>query len=124
MSKQAKFRGFNGISGDSNRTAITVRFNATELNNLRSLMEFWGMDAKQIIKLGFEQLVTATASVQKTLPKAEETKDAQGTTDSSSGNAVDSNSGTDSTTDSAPAGASTTTESASDGSPDAGDVVA
>jgi len=125
MSKQTNFRGLNGVGGDSNRTAISVRFNKTELKNMRALMEFWSMSAKDVIKLGFEQLVTASEQLQRTLPKAEETKDAQGTTNSVGSGATDGNSGTDSTTDSNTTGTSTpTTESVSGGSPDVGAVVA
>jgi hypothetical protein len=77
MSKKSKMRNLNGIGG-SNRAGVTIRFNTEEQANLRSLSQFWGMPAKQVLKFAFEQLVQSTDQLQRKLP-VEGEQNAEGT---------------------------------------------
>ena len=56
----------------NNRKPVTVRLNLEEQANMRSLCEFWGLDPARIMKLAFEQLVTATSQLQSKLKVADE----------------------------------------------------
>lgn len=52
---------------NSNRRGVMVRLNRQEQENLQALCEFWQVSERQVLKVAFEQLVTATSALQEKL---------------------------------------------------------